>query len=49
MDTKSKKKVLIIGGLMGGEQNSVSLSSILVVGWVGLSDCEGLVGVSHRR
>jgi len=49
MDTKPERKVLLIGWLMGVEQNSVSLSSILVVGFVGLSDCEKLLGVTHRR
>ena len=48
MGTKSEIKVLLIGWLMGVEQNSVSLSSILVVGCVGLSDCEELLGVGHR-
>ena len=48
MDTKSEIKVLLIGWLMGVEQNSVFLSRILVVGCVGLSDCEELLGVGHR-
>ena len=48
MDTKPERKFLLIGWLMGVEQNSVSLSSILVVGCVGLSDCEELLGVGHR-
>jgi len=49
MDTKPERKLLLIGWLMGVEQNSVSLSSILVAGFVGLSDCEELLGVTHRR
>ena len=44
MDTKSEIKVLLIGWLMGVEQNSVFLSRILVVGCVGLSDCEKNIG-----
>ena len=44
MDTKPERKLLLIGWLMGVEQNSVFLSRILVVGCVGLSDCEELVG-----
>ena len=48
MDTKPEIKFLLIGGLMGVEQNSVYLSRILVVGCVGLSDCEELLGVTHR-
>ena len=48
MDTKPERKFLLIGWLMGVEQNSVFLSSILVVGCVGLSDCEELLGVGHR-
>jgi len=49
MDTKSEIKVLLIGWLMGVEQNSVFLSRILVVGCVGLSECEELLRVTHRR
>jgi len=45
MDTKPERKLLLIGWLMGVEQNSVFLSRILVVGCVGLSDCEELLGV----
>jgi hypothetical protein len=49
MDTKPERKFLLIGWLMGVEQNSGFLSRILVVGFVGLSDCEELLGVTHRR
>jgi len=49
MDTMPERKFLLIGWLMGVEQNSVFLSRILVVGFVGLSDCEELLGVTHRR
>jgi len=49
LDTKSERRFLLIGWLMGVEQNSVFLSRILVVGCVGLSDCEELLGVTHRR
>ena len=49
MDTKPERKFLLIGWLMGVEQNSVYLSRILVVGCVGLSDYEELLGVTHRR
>ena len=45
MDTKPERRFLLIGWLMGVEQNSVFLSRILVVGCVGLSDCEELLGV----
>ena len=49
LDTKSERRFLLIGWLMGVEQNSVYLSRILVVSCVGLSDCEELLGVTHRR
>ena len=45
MDTKPERRFLLIGWLMGVEQNSVYLSRILVVGCVGLFDCEELLGV----
>ena len=47
LDTKSERRFLLIGWLMGVEQNSVYLSRILVVGCVGLSYCEKLVGANH--
>ena len=47
LDTKSERRFLLIGWLMGVEQNSVYLSRILVVGCVGLYDCEELVGGSQ--
>ena len=47
MDTKSERRPLLIGWLMGVEQNSVYLSRKLVVGCVGLYDCEELVGGSQ--
>ena len=49
MDNKPERRFPLIDWLMGVEQNSVYLSIILVVGCAGLSDCEELVGVSHRR
>ena len=45
MDTKPEIRFLLIGWLMGVEQNSVYLSIILVVACAGLSDCEELVGL----
>jgi len=47
LDTKSERRFLLIGWLMGVEQNSVYLSRILVVGCGGLYDCEELVGGSQ--
>jgi len=47
--TKPERKFLLIGWLMGVEQNSVYLSRILVVSCVGLSDCEELLGVTHMK
>jgi len=47
MDTKSERRFLLIGWLMGVEQNSVYLSRILVVGCGGLYDCKELVGGSQ--
>ena len=46
LDTKSERRFLLIGWLMGVEQNSVYLSRILVVGCAGLFECEELVGVT---
>ena len=43
MDTKPERRFLLIGWLMGVEQNSVYLSRILVVGCGGLYDCVELV------
>ena len=43
LDTKSERRFLLIGWLMGVEQNSVYLSRILVVGCGGLYDCVELV------
>ena len=45
--TKPERKFLLIGWLMGVEQNSVYLSRILVVGCGGLYDCVELVGGSQ--
>ena len=44
MDTKPERKFLLIGWLMGVEQNSVFLSRILVVGCGGLSDLSRTIG-----
>ena len=49
MENKPERRPLLIDWLMGVEQNSADLSRILVVGYKGLSDCEELVVVSHRR
>ena len=49
MDTKFERGFLLIGWLMGVEQNSVYLSRILVVSCVGLCDCEELLGVTHMK
>ena len=49
METNPERKFLLIGWLMGVEQNSVYLAKILVVGCVRLSDGEELLGVTHRR
>ena len=49
MDTKPERKLLLIGWLMGVEQNSVYLSRILVVGCAGLFECEELVVISLRE